>query len=183
MSHVFDPANVDVLLESERLEELPAEDISKYLGDGDVMDLGCGPGLYTSVVAGEVLGRVVGVDLQVEMLEKFRERGVPLNVRLVRCLGSDLPFRDGVLSSVFGVHALHEVQGDGTFVEVHRVLASGGSVVMVDWRKVEMDRGPPVGDRVSLEEARDLLVVSGFEVVVEEVIGPFYIVVGRKEGS
>jgi len=115
------------LEDEERFEELPVSEITKYLVSGEVLDLGCGPGLYTAEVAEEVGGRVHGGDLQPEMLQRFRERGAG-GVVLVRCVGRDLPYRDGSMSSVYSTHVLHEFAGDGTLEEVYRVLEGGGAL-------------------------------------------------------
>ncbi|MBS1263693.1 MAG: Ubiquinone/menaquinone biosynthesis C-methyltransferase UbiE [Methanonatronarchaeales archaeon] len=177
MSHVFDPEKLKVLEDAGRLEELPVEELTGHLVPGDVLDLGCGPGLYTSAVAEVMGGRVIGADLQPEMLDRFRKRGVPQNVELVRCIGRALPYSDGALTSVVSVHVLHEFAGDGTLEEVYRVLGDGGVLVLVDWRKQEMERGPPLEHRISVEEAREMTSSAGFSVVEERPLGPFYLLV------
>jgi len=59
-----------------------------------VADLGSGTGFYTDDVA-PLVDTVYGVDLQAEMHEFYREKGVPKNVELVASDVADLPFADG----------------------------------------------------------------------------------------
>lgn len=181
MAHVFDPERLSRLEDEARFEELPPVAVSRHLSSGRTMDLGCGPGLYTRRIAEELGGEVYGIDLQMEMLRRFRAVGVPGNVSLLLALGSDLPFVDGSLTSIYSIHTLHEFAGDETLKEVRRVIRPGGVLVLVDWRREEMNRGPPMEHRIAVEKAKELISSEGFYLVEEDLIGKFYLIVARAE--
>lgn len=173
MSHVFDPERMGKLESDERLEELPAERFADELRGDDILDLGCGPGLYTSEVAELKGGRVHGADLQEPMLRRCFQKGMPEGVRLVRCVGNALPYRTGSLTSAYSIHVLHEFADDGTLEEVERVLEPGGRFVVIDWMREEMERGPPVDHRISSGRAVEMLEAAGFSVEGRDVVGDY----------
>src|SRR4051794_30954109 len=80
------------------------------LGPEDaVLDVACGPGIVTAVLAREA-GTVVGIDLTPEMLELARSRYAEDGLENVRIdLGdvTELPYRDGEFSRVVCRYALH----------------------------------------------------------------------------
>jgi len=92
------------------------------LAAGTSLDLGCGTG------ATDFEGRaVVGLDPVIEMLALS-----PVRVRVVG-VGESLPFRDGTLDGVFSGFVFRNLSSVAdTLAEVGRVLAPGGSLVVVD---------------------------------------------------
>ncbi len=78
-----------------RLETQVSEpDLARLLalrGDEDVLDLGSGTGFYTSRIAALTTGTVYAAELQPEMNNHYRRRGVPANVRLVLADMTALP--------------------------------------------------------------------------------------------
>ena len=81
------PHRLQRLNDPRRLETQVSEhDLARLLalrGDEDVLDLGSGTGFYTDRIAALTTGTVYAVELQPEMNDHYRERGVPANVRLV----------------------------------------------------------------------------------------------------
>ena len=92
------------------------------LEPGTSLDLGCGTG------ATDFEGRaVVGLDPVIEMLALS-----PVRDRVVG-MGEALPFRDGSLDGVFSGFVFRNLSSvETTLAETHRVLAPGGSLVVVD---------------------------------------------------
>jgi SAM-dependent methyltransferase len=99
---------------------------------GPILDLSCGPGLFTRALAAAAPGAaVVGLDISRAMLEvaATRARGYT-NVVLVRADGHKLPFADGSFTGVNNAAALHAYDdAEQVLREVHRVLAPGGVLV------------------------------------------------------
>ncbi len=101
-------------------------------GAGPVLDLSCGPGLFTRALAAAAPGAlVVGLDISRAMLEVAaqRARGYA-NVVLVRADAHKLPFTDGSFAGVNNAGALHAYDdAEQALREVHRVLRPGGVLV------------------------------------------------------
>lgn len=133
-------------------------------GDETVVDLGSGTGFYTNDVA-PFAKRVYGVDLQEEMHDIYREKGVPENVRLVTADVSDLPFADGECDGAVTTMTYHEFYSEAALAEVRRVLHPEGRFVIVDWSRAGGgEDGPSTDERYDLETTREQLSDAGFTV-------------------
>jgi len=100
--------------------------------DARILDLACGPGVFTRPLAREASGLVVGFDLSRPMLRHARrliDREGPGNVFLVRGTVFHLPFLDGAFSYVNCCGALHLFdRPDDALAEIARVLAPDGQL-------------------------------------------------------
>ncbi|NHN61243.1 MULTISPECIES: class I SAM-dependent methyltransferase [Halorussus] len=115
--HTFDPASADRLEDESRYRYCSREELVAALDlgnarDATVADLGSGTGFYTDDVA-PFAGEVRAVDVQPEMHDLYREKGVPGNVDPVTADIGDLPFADGELDAAFSTMTFHEFAGDG----------------------------------------------------------------------
>ncbi|PHQ45658.1 SAM-dependent methyltransferase, partial [Halorubrum sp. C3] len=100
--HTFDADQAERLERPGRYRWVSAEELVGPLVEADaevVADLGSGTGFYTDDVAARV-ETVYGVDVQPEMHDQYREKGVPDGVELVTSDVADLPFADGELDGV-----------------------------------------------------------------------------------
>ncbi|MBI9076996.1 MAG: methyltransferase domain-containing protein [Desulfatibacillum sp.] len=107
-----------------------------------VLDLACGPGIYTRAFA-KIMGngRVVGLDLSAPMLrwgaKQAKKQGLD-NVLYVRASALDLPFEDESFEAVNCCGALHLFPDSNKALdEVSRVLAPGGCFTVAAVRKGE----------------------------------------------
>jgi ubiquinone/menaquinone biosynthesis C-methylase UbiE len=132
------------------LDAIPAEALASFAGVGhhldlavlqpgeEVLDLGSGSGtdaFCAAVLVGES-GRVVGVDITDEQLEKaarLRDRHGFSRVQFVESQVEELPFEDASFDAVLsnGVINLSPRKGR-VFAEAARVLRPGGRVVIAD---------------------------------------------------
>ena len=108
------------------LDEAEVSVASPWLGDVDVLEVGCGTGLIL-----ERLGRrarsAVGVDLSPGMLERARARGLEVH----QSDASSLPFDDESFDLVVSFKVLAHVEDiGGALREIHRVLRPGGHAVL-----------------------------------------------------
>lgn len=93
----------------------PRKMLEAYVQPGyTVMDLGCGGGFYTIIMAEMVgeKGKVIAVDLQEEMLEiarrYARKKGVLDRITFRRCSADDLNIRDIRADFALAVYVVHE---------------------------------------------------------------------------
>ncbi len=105
------------------------EALRRLLGEGEgrCLDLGCGPGTGSSVVA-ELGWSVVGVDVSAELLEAARCRGF----EVVRAPGEELPFEDASFDAIVSVWTHTDLEDFAAAVaEAARVLRAGSPFVYV----------------------------------------------------
>ncbi|MFA6954640.1 MAG: class I SAM-dependent methyltransferase [Thermoanaerobaculia bacterium] len=98
-----------------------------------LLDLATGTGVVgraaLDVTAGR--GRVVGVDPSIGMLLEAREG--PLRSRLVQATGTSLPFASGSFDMIsVGFAMRHFGDLNAAFVEMRRVLAPGGTLLVME---------------------------------------------------
>ncbi|SHK87198.1 Methyltransferase domain-containing protein [Desulfatibacillum alkenivorans DSM 16219] len=111
------------------------------IADADsVLDLACGPGIYTRAFARTMgKGRVVGLDLSAPMLRwgasRAKKQGLD-NVVYVRASALDLPFEEESFEAVNCCGALHLFPDpDKALEEISRVLAPGGCFTVAAVRR------------------------------------------------
>jgi ubiquinone/menaquinone biosynthesis C-methylase UbiE len=122
----------------------------KLLGvepDWAVVDFGCGPGFFTIPFA-KAAGRVVGVDVQKEMLGKAENyaRKAGVKAEFVESDGTRIPLPDTSFDLIFLNLVYHEIQEKKTaLAEFWRILNSGGRLAIRE--KIEntlLPLGPPI---------------------------------------
>jgi arsenite methyltransferase len=131
------------------LEDMPEELLESFCGVGNpfvlgpinagdaVLDVGCGAG-FDLVVAARLAGpggRVCGIDLTPEMVEKARRNlgvaGVNGEVRVVS--SEAIPYEDASFDVVTSNGVLNlSPQKEKSFQEIHRVLRPGGRLQFAD---------------------------------------------------
>lgn len=107
------------------------EFISKYIGDGFLLDLACGDGLYTvplsfyniNIVAGDISNKMLSI---LEYRAKINKINLD-TVELCRINALDLPFEDESFDFVIGNSFLHLISKPEIAIkEIYRVLKKGG---------------------------------------------------------
>ncbi|MFP8953458.1 class I SAM-dependent methyltransferase [Natrialbaceae archaeon A-arb3/5] len=166
--HTFDPSRADKLEQAERrFRFCSAEELhwALDLSPTDVVaDLGSGTGFYTDEVAPQA-HEVHAVDIQPDMHEYYREKGVPDNVTLVTSGVDTLPFDDGVLDAAFSTMTYHEFASADAIAEIRRSIAPDGRLVIVDWvASGPGENGPPLEERYATDEIAADLRNGGFTI-------------------
>lgn len=182
--HTFDASRADRLEDAaRRYRYLSAEELLWALSpDGDtVADLGSGTGFYTDDVAAHA-ETVYAVDVQPEMHEYYRQKGLPENVELVTSGIETLPFDTGRLDAAFSTMTYHEFATETALTEIRRVLGDAGRLVVVDWAATGSgEAGPPLDERFSATEAAEALRDSGFRIEHEASRPETFLLVGQSE--
>jgi arsenite methyltransferase len=136
--------------ETDAVDALPDRAVESFAGVGNpfslrrlqqgefVVDVGSGAGFDTFIAAGQVssAGRVVGVDMTPEMLEKSRATGDALgfgHVEFREGLAEQLPVEDGWADAVISNGVINLCADKrAVFAEIHRVLRPGGWLQFAD---------------------------------------------------
>jgi ubiquinone/menaquinone biosynthesis C-methylase UbiE len=166
----FDPAHMEIL-EDERRNEIMDVDkildsVKSYVGNS-VADVGCGPGYFSIPISKRVgpNGEVFAVDLEKAMLEKLKDNIVAQSgIHPILSKEESIPeVNNDSVDSCFLVNVLHELEGNQTLREAYRILKPGGHLILIDWKKVKMDFGPPYTIRISERDAKRSCSDVGFK--------------------
>ena len=163
--HTYDPSNADALEDTSRYEYVSIDELLALFDPHEtVADLGSGTGFYTDDVAPYV-EKVYAVDVQEEMHERYRQKGLPENVECVTSEISDLPFDDASIDCAFSTMTYHEFASDAALAELARVVAPGGLVGIADWTQNGTgNEGPPTSERYTLDDALAAFDDADFEI-------------------
>ena len=112
------------------VEELVADRVEEAAGRvGRLLEVGVGTGRIALPLHRRGR-RVVGVDLSLPMLERYRAKAAAAGLPpppVLRADATRLPFRDACFDAVLAVHVLHLVPSwERALAEVRRVLVAGG---------------------------------------------------------
>lgn len=155
---------------------------------GEVLELGCGNGIYTRAIASRAR-HLVATDLSEEMLmaAKNRLRDVN-NITLGKQNCFSLAFDDSSFDNVVMINLLHVIPEPGrTLAESRRVLKRNGGIIVISFtmegmslsqrigmgiRYVRTYGKPPVAARtLRLAEACELVEDAGFAINEYRLIG------------
>lgn len=181
--HTYDVERADALEDPSRFAHCSVEELWALVApdEGDtVAEIGSGTGFFTDELAPAV-GHLYAVDVQEEMHDIYREKGLPENVELVTAEAGDLPFEDGALDGAFSTFTFHEFAGDGALAELFRVLAPGARVGIIDWSNAGRgETGPPRDERFDATEAETMFAEAGFELLRAEERRETFALAARK---
>ncbi len=123
--------------------------------NGNVLDVGCGTGLFFSYIAAEAK-TLVGVDISRRLLLQAKEHTRAFrNVHLVQADADHLPFRDVCFDAVFAFTVLQNMPNPlKTLTEIERNAKRSAPIVVTGLKKV-----------FSLEAFQALLQKAGLRVV------------------
>lgn len=122
-----------------KLFQNPEKILSPYINKGmTVLDLGCGPGFFTiemAKIVGET-GKVVGADLQEEMLSKVKSKIQGTNLEDIIELHNTQKDSIGLnekFDFILVFYMLHEVPNqDKTLKKLHDLLNNQGKLLIVE---------------------------------------------------
>lgn len=96
-----------------------------------VVDLGCGTGRFSELLAAHFAAKVVAIDPSQKMLDQARRKHGNADVLLQRAAAETLPLKDGCADLIYMSMIYHHLADPGLVArECHRVLCRGGRVVI-----------------------------------------------------
>jgi len=179
MVHKFDAKKSGILDDPERVKILDPDrtlDKLELTGKTVLADLGCGTGFF-SIPAARRVKKVFALDIQEEMLDILREKIKKekiTNIEVILSGESSIPLSDKSVDILLMANVFHELEDRFTLLkEVNRVLKMNGRLIIIDWKKMEMDFGPPLQERLDEKEVIDTCFINGFTLLERFNIGPY----------
>jgi SAM-dependent methyltransferase len=178
----FDPASKEVLVSRERREALDPQRVLSLVPiqyHQTIADIGCGPGYFTVPIAKSLFGgKVYALDATQAAFDEINLTNV--EVRLSK--EKQLPLDDGSLDGALIAFVLQESQDPQALLsEAKRCLKDAGWLAVLEWRKEEMEAGPPLAQRIDSEELRGMSEEAGFRIKMEHKLnGSQYMITMRK---
>ncbi len=175
----------------ERRRTLPPAQTLKKLGltEGmNFLDVGCGIGYFTFPAA-RIAGRnakVFAADVSADMLAILSEKAAReelFNIAVILADEYDMKIKKASADFALCCNVLHEVEDKGRFVlEIARILSAGGRLAVIEWKKIEGERGPAAQERIAPDELEELLCRSGFSDLLQaEINEDLYAVTAKKK--
>lgn len=138
---------------------------------GDVLEFGCGYGLFTEAAARRTTGTVRALDIAPDMIEATRQRvsaaGLPnvaVEQRDFLADGCGVPASSIGYAMLFNI--LHVEQPVDLLRETHRVMVPGGKVGVIHWNyDPSTPRGPSMDIRPRPEQCRSWAEEAGFQFI------------------
>jgi ubiquinone/menaquinone biosynthesis C-methylase UbiE len=104
------------------------------------------------------------------------------NIKALLSKNDVIPLENNAIDLLLTVNTLHEFPDkQETANEIHRVIKQGGQAVVVDFKKEDTPRGPPVAIRVSSIHVIQLFEESGFVFVKSRETIYHYVLVFQKK--
>ena len=179
MVHKFDAKKAGILDDPERVKILdPASILDKLELAREIVlaDLGCGTGFF-AIPAARRVKKVFALDIQDEMLDILRDKIKKekiTNIEVVPSRESSIPLYDKSVDILFMANVFHELEDRLSLLkEVKRVLKMNGRLIIIDWKKMEMDFGPPLQEPLDEKEVIDTCFRNGFAFFERSNIGPY----------
>jgi len=175
---------------------LDADKVLKEIGlksGASFLDIGSGEG-YLSTAASRMVGgkgKVYAIDSYEESLDKLREHIHREKISNLEAIVADatrkIPLADGIVDVCLMANVLHGFADDeevaGVMHEIVRVMKTGGTFAVVDFKKIDPPPGPPISIRLAPYEVEKKLSKYGFQKTHVADLGPYHYAVMLSKSS
>ncbi|MBM7573257.1 class I SAM-dependent methyltransferase [Aquibacillus albus] len=182
----FNPNKAHKLISEERKALLPPEKMIEYLdiGSSDIVaDLGAGNGYFTIPIAKSTNDTVYAVDIEPKMLDMFKENAAKENIDNIHYVESDLvkiKLDDESVNKAIVSMVIHEVSSiDDTLNEIKRILKPGGQILLIEWKAIETESGPPLHERIPATDMLETIKSANFDAELIDLNPQHYAVKAR----
>lgn len=157
------------------------------------LDIGSGEG-YLSIAASGIVGSkgmVYALDSYGESIDRLREHIRREKISNLEAIVADatreIPLGDGIMDVCLMANVLHGFSDDkevaGVMHEIARVMKTGGTFAVVDFKKIDPPPGPPISIRLAPDEVERKLSVFGFQKTRVADLGPYHYAVMLSKSS
>lgn len=172
---------------------LGAEEILNLINlkPGDkFLDAGCGDG-YVSIEASSLVGtdgKIFALDVYPESIEgvtkEIKDKSIKNLEPILADVTESIPLDDDSVDAVLMSNVLHgfgDEELETVLKNINRVLKKDGVFAVVEFRKIQSERGPPFDVRLHPSDVSEILTNHGYSVVDSKEIGKYhYMVLGQK---
>ncbi len=189
MAHKFHHQHAHKLDKPERQEWQSIDKFLQILEPFENMvfvDIGVGTGYFAVPVAKRFPDSVViGVDIQPKMLEILEEKIEKENLKNLKTVLSEennVPIEDKIADRILVANVFHELHNPQKFLnEIKRILKDDGKFIIIDWKPIETEEGPPVEERIKPEVVAEELEKEGFKnIKIDEETYPYHYIITAK---
>ncbi|HCV27349.1 MAG TPA: class I SAM-dependent methyltransferase [Dehalococcoidia bacterium] len=144
--------------------------------DMKVADVGSGPGYFSLPLAKYLYdGTVYAVDVQQGMLDIVESQAEVMrvnNIELMLSKETKIPLDDESVDVALLSNVLHETSSPTRFIrDVSRIVKKGGWIAIMEWKKEETKSGPPLKERIALEDVEKLIGKIDLPIKARRLIG------------
>lgn len=174
----------------DRLKELNISGNLKTLGFSNNMtlaDIGSGTGILVFEASKYNDSKIYSVEMSDVMIDIQKDRMEEGNIKNIDIIKQDVDenkilIDDKTCDVVSMVTVLHEIDNKDNIVkEISRILKPNGKFLVIELHKKKTDFGPPVEERLSIEEIESISTKVGLNTVKKTTLGPnFYSIILQK---
>jgi ubiquinone/menaquinone biosynthesis C-methylase UbiE len=173
MDKVFKHENLHKLESDDRKKLVPPESVLNLMEikQGDILlDIGSGPGYFAIPAANYVgiKGKVIAADLSLQMLDELKKR-VPANIQnmeIILCSSDNVSLPEKIADKILLAFVFHEIDNQVDYLKnLKKLLKENGTITIVEWDKTESPIGPPLHERLNIDDITAIAKGAGYSVV------------------
>jgi SAM-dependent methyltransferase len=148
-----------------------------------LLDIGCGYGTFLLPAAKLVTSKVVGIDIDTDMIGVCREKVKIAQITNVELINGDIcseattneiqPYQ-GVIDYITLFNMLHCEGPLDLLKKVYKLLNNGGKLGIIHWKYEETPRGPSMAIRPKAEMIMDWAAKTGFKLIKQVDLPPYH---------